>query len=143
MARHADSLLYNVDTNVVEQFNSLIAKYIGGKRINYCKKGSYKARCFAAVVAKNEKTPIYKIKKRLGLGNPSKWSTIFEESRLKRNSRKKAKKTKKRLQFLEDKDYGLQCSKPDLPENELEIEMETFLRGLKKSQEVMFTFCLY
>lgn len=41
LARHSSSLLLDVDSNIVESFNSIIAKLIGGKRINYALKNSY------------------------------------------------------------------------------------------------------
>jgi len=50
---NAKSLLQNKDSNRVETFNSVISKYIGGKRINFSLRGSYESRCNAAVVAFN------------------------------------------------------------------------------------------
>jgi len=41
VAHHASSLIYNVNNNVVEGFNNVIAKYIGGKRINFSSRGTY------------------------------------------------------------------------------------------------------
>lgn len=41
LARHNRSLLQNVDSNVVESLNSIIAKVIGGKRINFAMTMSY------------------------------------------------------------------------------------------------------
>ncbi|KAL4136190.1 hypothetical protein QTP88_007754 [Uroleucon formosanum] len=35
VAPHVSSLIYNVNNNVVEGFNNVIAKYVGGKRINF------------------------------------------------------------------------------------------------------------
>lgn len=35
VAYHTDSLLYNVNNNCVESYNSIVAKYVGGKRVNY------------------------------------------------------------------------------------------------------------
>lgn len=39
VAHHASSLIYNVNNNAVEGFNSVIAKFIGGKRINFSMRG--------------------------------------------------------------------------------------------------------
>ncbi|KAG8234222.1 hypothetical protein J437_LFUL011685 [Ladona fulva] len=36
LTSHSPSLIQNVTNNVAESFNSLVAKYIEGKRINYC-----------------------------------------------------------------------------------------------------------
>lgn len=35
LVTNAESLLYDVDSNIVEKFNSIIAKFVGGKRVNY------------------------------------------------------------------------------------------------------------
>lgn len=38
LARYSSSLLQDVDSNIVESFNSIISKFIGGKRVNYALK---------------------------------------------------------------------------------------------------------
>jgi len=43
----------NVDNNVCEQFNSVINKYLAGKRINYSQRNSYNFRVEAAVISYN------------------------------------------------------------------------------------------
>ncbi|KAF0740340.1 Uncharacterized protein FWK35_00011062, partial [Aphis craccivora] len=39
VAYHAQSLIYNVNNNTVEGFNSVVAKFIGGKRVNFSLRG--------------------------------------------------------------------------------------------------------
>lgn len=41
------SFAYNETNNLVESFNARVAKYVGGKRVNYSLKGSYSGRCAA------------------------------------------------------------------------------------------------
>lgn len=41
------------NSNIVEQFNGIVAKYIGGKRINFSLGKSYKIRMNAAVIQHN------------------------------------------------------------------------------------------
>lgn len=53
MKINAKSLIYDYDSNVVERYNSIIAKYVGGKRINYSLGRSYGSRCASAVVQHN------------------------------------------------------------------------------------------
>lgn len=55
LANHAKSLIHNVDTNSVEQFNSIVCKHIGGKRINFCTRRSFEGRCYASVLSWNLK----------------------------------------------------------------------------------------
>lgn len=63
IARHSSSLLQDVNSNIVESYNSIIAKVIGGKRINYVMKRSYSGRCMIAAVSKNTKRPLYALHK--------------------------------------------------------------------------------
>jgi len=39
VAYHANSLIHNVNNNYVEGYNSIVAKYVRGKRINFSFKG--------------------------------------------------------------------------------------------------------
>ncbi len=54
-ASNAKSLLENYTNNPAEEFNNVVAKYIGGKRINYSLARSYSARVACAVVQYNSK----------------------------------------------------------------------------------------
>ncbi|KAF2889299.1 hypothetical protein ILUMI_16874, partial [Ignelater luminosus] len=55
IAHHANSLIFDVENNCVEQFNSILAKHTGGKRINYCMRRSFVGRSFASVISYNTK----------------------------------------------------------------------------------------
>nr|XP_034194696.1 uncharacterized protein LOC117610952 [Osmia lignaria]XP_034194697.1 uncharacterized protein LOC117610952 [Osmia lignaria] len=57
----AESLLYALNNNAVESFNNIIAKFIGGKRINFGRRGSYQGRVSAAVVQFNSKETFSKL----------------------------------------------------------------------------------
>lgn len=35
LTKHSESLVHNLDSNIAESFNSLVAKMTGGKRINF------------------------------------------------------------------------------------------------------------
>jgi hypothetical protein len=37
---HVESFIYNVNKNVVEGFNGVVAKYVGGKLINFSSRGT-------------------------------------------------------------------------------------------------------
>lgn len=52
---NAKSLILDLDNNMCEQFNSVINKYIGGKRLNLSQRNAYNARVEAAVIAFNSK----------------------------------------------------------------------------------------
>lgn len=50
---NSKSLIIDVDNNICEQFNSVINKYIGGKRINLSQRNAYNTRVEAAVISFN------------------------------------------------------------------------------------------
>lgn len=41
VAYHADSLIYDVNNNCIESYNSVVAKFVDGKIVNYSLKGNY------------------------------------------------------------------------------------------------------
>jgi len=41
VAHHAQSLIYNDNNNAIEAFNSVVAKYVGEKLVNFSSKGMY------------------------------------------------------------------------------------------------------
>lgn len=50
---NVESLILDVTNNICEQFNSIINKYIAGKRINFSLKQSYNTRVEAAIISFN------------------------------------------------------------------------------------------
>jgi predicted SprT family Zn-dependent metalloprotease len=66
LASHSWSLLQNKINNVSEQFNSVINKYISGKRVNFIQRASFETRVKAAVVSFNSKEYIRLTHKMLG-----------------------------------------------------------------------------
>jgi hypothetical protein len=50
---NAKSLLFDIDNNYCEQFNSIINKYIACKRLNFSQKQPYNTRVQAAIVSFN------------------------------------------------------------------------------------------
>lgn len=73
LTANADSLLENVDNNLCEQFNSLINKHVGGKRINFTQKNNYKTRVEAAVISFNSKNYLRTIHKTIIQKSPGKY----------------------------------------------------------------------
>lgn len=67
---NSGSLIVDVDNNICEQFNSLINKYIGGKRINLSQRNTYNTRIEAAVVAFNSKQYLRAINKHITKKSP-------------------------------------------------------------------------
>lgn len=55
LVNNASSLIEDVTNNLCEQFNSVINKHIGGKRINFSQGRNFETRIKAAVIAYNSK----------------------------------------------------------------------------------------
>jgi len=134
LARHSRSLIENIDSNVVESLNGIIAKLIGGKRVNCAMSGSYQGRCSAATVIKNTKRPLYTLHKVLLHRSPNKKcpSSILELNRLKKRNRQnelRQKTYRKKLKYVNDSadpSYGNNAQKLDMTENEYEEEKKFF-----------------
>ncbi|XP_024942124.1 uncharacterized protein LOC107269098 [Cephus cinctus] len=132
LSHHRDSLLRNVTSNMAESYNSVICKFIGGKRINFAKRGSYNARCSGAVVQYNTgrslsavATALKKIPSATVLCLENQRRHAKETKRRWATKRQSADKPKgsgsgRKRHCAADKDYGPQSSQPDLPEDEFQ-----------------------
>lgn len=63
LSNNSKSLLLDVDNNICEQFNSVLNKFLGGKKINFTQKSSYSTRVYAAVVSFNSSQYLRVVKK--------------------------------------------------------------------------------
>ncbi|CAG4995154.1 unnamed protein product [Parnassius apollo] len=134
------SLIENVNTNLVEYFNNVIAKFIGGKRINFALKRGYQGRCNAAVVKFNEKSAISHVQNTLTNKNrPDMGLTVVVEKKRedaqkrKNNSERPVRKKIRKLTDAKQKqnDYGPASLDPDMSQSELEVAKEQFLKNLE------------
>ncbi|KAJ8732007.1 hypothetical protein PYW08_014737 [Mythimna loreyi] len=131
------SMLEDVDTNTVECFNSVVAKIVGGKRINYSLRRGYRARCSAAVLSFNNPHPRHTLHKKILGQSPRSMLKKFEEQRLKKRRINKAKphrknRTQNKENMIVQHDYGTQSTTPDMASDELVRAKEEFLENLKK-----------
>lgn len=78
LVNNASSLYEDVDNNLCEQFNSLINKHIGGKRINFSQRHNYKTRVEAAVISFNSKTYLREVHKKITTKSPGKFYFIIK-----------------------------------------------------------------
>lgn len=53
VSQHASSLIHEKTNNPAEQFNAMVNKFVGGKRVNFALRDQYQVRCNAAAVAYN------------------------------------------------------------------------------------------
>lgn len=135
LAFNSRSLLQNFTNNRAEQFNSVVAKVVGGKRVNYSLKGSYQARCYAAVVAFNSGKPQYTLYKTFWGKSPGKSLKELERKRHAQNTyyKNRAKRCKTKLNLgKEDENYGKECQRPDMEQNDYENAKILFLNSIKQ-----------
>ncbi|XP_060803394.1 uncharacterized protein LOC132902430 [Amyelois transitella] len=145
LVNNAKSLIHCVNSNIAEVFNSIIAKFIGGKRINYSGRQSYSGRCAASVVSFNSKQPQTYINKNIFLRSPNKLIKRLEMQRnLKRMSsvkriifkcRKSNQNRKKSNNRNNDENYGEACQKPDLSEADFDFAKTEHLKTMTLSEE--------
>ncbi|KAG4076108.1 hypothetical protein HA402_011454 [Bradysia odoriphaga] len=144
LLENARSLLYNLNTNFPEQFNSIIAKHLGGKRVNYCTGLSYAGRVDCAAISFNTGRLVGQMKKFLsGESTLNENSVIYkiESARLKRreNTTKRGYQ-RKVLSYqcvcLPDKHYGTNtCQRPDLSPEVFDILKNIHLGSLEELQK--------
>lgn len=148
LARHSRSLLVDVDSNSVEQFNSIVAKNVGAKRVNFSLKRSYQGRCAAAVVAHNSKRPHSvlhktmfngkspnKVRKKIDARRKTLASQSASRMNEKRKKNPKVNASKCLLKKYTDKDYGPHCQQPDMSPDEYTQEKSEFLNTLTNLQQ--------
>ncbi|CAH1156021.1 unnamed protein product [Phaedon cochleariae] len=138
---NASSLILDMDTNIAEQYNSIICKFVGGKRINFSRKRSYATRCKAAAISFNSAGEYYDVvnKRRV----PFYTKKFIEKMKRRRELQKIIRRKNKDLppksmkkHALPDKDYGPDAvPDPDLPTDQFERKKEEFLNSLKKTPE--------
>jgi hypothetical protein len=130
---HSKSLIKNLDSNPAEQFNALVAKHVGGKKINYSLGNSYSMRCAAAVVQFNTKMSacyLQKFIRKVDMENSP--LSIMYDRRKKANISKKRCYVKK--QTTTDNDYGRFSERPPLDPKHYEVQKDKILEILKENQ---------
>lgn len=78
--QNAFNLLLNMNNNAVECYNTVLAKFTGGKRINFGINNSYNLRCRAVVLQFNEnKNSISKSHKKMTTRSLGKFKKFYFE----------------------------------------------------------------
>lgn len=142
LSKFSNSLIHDVDSNLVEQFNSVISKYIGGKRVNFTQKRQYEGRCYLAALTYNTKrSSFYNLHKfNYGKSPCSRLTKKYERRRQQAHYRQKLKKKiiiqemDRKESTTTDKNYGPNCEKPDISPKEYRQRKEDFLLSIKKSK---------
>nr|XP_012145670.1 PREDICTED: uncharacterized protein LOC105663106 isoform X2 [Megachile rotundata] len=128
--KNIQSLLYCMNNNAAEVFNAIIAKYIGGKRINFGLKGSYQGRVYAAVVQYNTKEAVSRMCRAINKEPPVLVRKI--EERRKSENRRYYISSRRRKRQMCDKDYGPCAEQPEIEEIVFTPEYEKKIAALHK-----------
>ncbi|XP_076299458.1 uncharacterized protein LOC143218255 [Lasioglossum baleicum] len=142
---NSKSLLCRKNNNAVESLNCIMAKYNGGKRINFGRTGSYEGRVYAAVLHYNTKETFSRLC--AAMGKEPTASIIKLETKRKRqlDESKKRKEKAKASSFYRteapqrcDKDYGPNAEKPDddMTEEVYNLEHEKLMTKLHRWQVI-------
>lgn len=139
VAYHSKSLIHDVTNNSAELYNSHVAKFIGGKRVNFALRRSYQARCEAAVVAHNEVGTLHEIVQTAGNTTPGKYTKEFcEKQKRKQMLRSRnVKGYRTKYSGSADADYGPNAAEvaPDMLEEDLKEAAQKFVQALALDPE--------
>lgn len=140
VAFHASSLIHSVTNNTVETYNSIVAKFVGGKRVNFACRGSYQARCEAAAASYNTKGELHRyVHKAMVNRSPGVFTKTFLHRRSRPTRKRKLvypeEQTPKRFRSQNDigadKDYGPESHKPDMSPSKFEEQRTKLLQSLR------------
>lgn len=145
---NCDSLIMKLNNNLCEICNSVHAKTVAGKRINFSQRGSYTARVCAAVVQFNGQNVLQCTARAMGK-TPTQFVQQLEDGRKARNDAanirrflsindacvKKPRKVKMKEKKEKTNQYGINCERPDLPESEIVRKKALLLERLLSSQQ--------
>ncbi|KOB52290.1 hypothetical protein OBRU01_26165, partial [Operophtera brumata] len=139
VASHSRSLIEDVDSNVVEQFNGVIAKLVGGKRINYSQRRSYQTRCAGAVISFNTGKLLSTVHRNIIKKSPRKSLKKYDSQFCRKREINKLTIRKKKRQYTAnqpaDTNYGENSDQPDMDPETFEMAKKTFLANLQKTEE--------
>ncbi|XP_022165265.1 uncharacterized protein LOC111030182 [Myzus persicae] len=144
VVENASNLIYDVTNNACEQFNSVINKYISGKRINFSLKQSYNTRVQAAIISYNTSGNFLRaVHKKLMHKSPGMVgkkfliSKKYKHENLKKRRLFNSKKSKKIKYTGPDEFYGLAEPLP-IDERcsieELEFKKKNFIQTITLSK---------
>ncbi|XP_069361994.1 uncharacterized protein [Maniola hyperantus] len=128
---NVESLLMAQTNNIAEQFNSIIAKFIGGKRVNYCLRGSYEMRCYAAAAKQNTGNLVKTLANATEI--PMKYLKRNECKNKRTADTSRITKRRKRNVALADEHYGNMEKEADLESDIFNKKKEEFLLDLTQS----------
>lgn len=138
----AKDLILGETNNVAEHYNSIVAMFVGAKRVNFSLSNSYTFKANASVVHFNTGTPVTALYETIFKRKPPALARKIEVKRL--NKTKKAKQRRitmrqnkiVRIPFNRMKQagpgYGELCQRPDLSAEDFETEKAVLMEKLNE-----------
>lgn len=141
----AKDLLLGENNNIAEHYNSIVAKFVGGKRVNFALSNSYKYKTHAAAVQFNSKKAVTTLYQTAFERNPPALTQKIELKRLQKAVYGKERRTMNRENHVRPKrfndtkekgsGYGENCQTTDISTDDFENEKKIILEKLKNYQE--------
>lgn len=140
----AKDLIQGESNNIAEHYNSIVAKFVGGKRVNFSLSNSYKYRANAAAVQYNSRTALSSFYNANFDINPPELARKLEYKRLHKSNRAKERRAEMkrnkifRTPFCRMKGngpgpgYGVHCQRPDMSEEDFQNEKRILLEKLEQ-----------
>jgi len=135
LSAYSDSLLLHLTNNPAEFFNSIIRKEIGGKRINFGKRGLYNARIAGAILQYNTQqilTQMHEGMNKSVLPILEKMENRRQMKVAKTREYREINGNQKKLKRESgtDRHYDPQSQKPNLPDDVLEQFRQNYVEKL-------------
>lgn len=138
-------LLLGETNNIAEHYNSIVAKFVGGKRINFALSNSYSYKANAAAVQFNTKRAVTALYQTVFQRDPPVLTQKIELKRLQKSLREKNRRATNKANHIRPKrfndtkekgsGYGANCETTDLSAADFENEKKIFLDKLKQNHE--------
>lgn len=138
---YASDLLGGYTNNPAEHYNSIVAKFVGGKRVNFSLSNSYSYKANATAVQYNERLPLNALYQTKFNAKPPLLANKIQLKRLWKTDRDKERRRFRKENKIFPKKfcrntekgtgYGVQ---PDLPPHAFENEVKLFNEKLEKYQ---------
>lgn len=141
----AKDLLLGQSNNIAEHYNSIVAKFVGGKRVNFALSNSFYYKAHAAAVQFNSKTAVTTLFQTAFQRDPPALTKKIEIKRLQKTIREKERRRVKKQNRIRPKrfndkkekstGYGVNCQNTDLSIDAFEAEKKLFVAKLKEFHE--------
>lgn len=139
----SSDLILGYTNNNAEHYNSIVAKFVGGKRVNFSLSNSYKHKANAAAVQYNKKSAIKALYRTKFNTDPPYLATKIQLKRLRKCERDKERRQLRKANKVRPKKFCRRKQTPgtgygvraDLKPVDFENEKKIFLEKLEKYQE--------